>query len=99
MTPFVLSNTHDNAITQIHATTPVETAGAHGSSGAGAHPVRHVLVRASQGVRMSGPLDQIDTAVYQATINVRRQYVEACARLGLTPRPHTAVTLGMRSVR
>ena len=48
---------------------------------------------------MSGPLDQIDTAVYQATVNVRRQYVEACARLGITARAHTAVTLGMRSVR
>jgi len=48
---------------------------------------------------MNGPLDQLDTTVYRETITIRRQYVEACERLGLTPKPHTAVTLGMRSVR
>ena len=48
---------------------------------------------------MSGPLDQLDTTVYRETVNVRRQYVQACQRLGLTPRALTAVTLGMRSVR
>ena len=90
---------HDDAITEIHGVTPLEAAGVDGRGGACTAAVGSLLVRDSGGRDMSGPLDQLDTTVYRETVNVRRQYVQACQRLGLTPRALTAVTLGMRSVR
>lgn len=45
---------------------------------------------------MSRPLDPIDTATYTNTVAGRRDYVRACQRLGLTPRPLTPVVVGVR---
>jgi hypothetical protein len=45
-----------------------------------------------------GP-DHIDRMVYTATHAVRRDYIEACARLGQRPRDLSPIVIGMRSVQ